>query len=459
VSVTDSLRGARVRRAVALSPCSIALELRGHTLRGALIVSAERDAQGIGWLRALPGAYERVPALQSLEGHAFERFERIGGASVRLVFAPIEARVLALLVDGRARGLALIDAGPEGQLLWQRGKPRVSGAMPPERFEPASDLEELGRDGDTLAPQLERIAHDARAGALIKALVTEGARRERRLVAIEGDIARSAQADALRRDASLVLTHLHTLSGVSGELSLLDLESDPPLSRSVTIDPKLGAQRQAATWFERARKLQRGALLAQERAAQTKIEITALAALRARAEAASDAELQALQQAARAFGIAPAQSAPASSASKRKPIERVPYREFHGSADRPIWVGRGAGDNDALTLRHAKPHDLWLHARDQSGAHVVVPLARNESCPPELLCDAATLAAHFSSAREEPRADVIYTPRRYVQKPRKAAPGSVLLLREKVFRLELEPERLKRLLAREQAPDPTARRR
>jgi hypothetical protein len=457
VSVTDRLRGCRVRRAVALSPSSIALELRGPELRGALLLSAERAAQGIGWVATLPAAHERVPGLGLLEGRALERFERVGSASVRALFATLDGHTLALVIDGRTQGLAIVDVAADDQLLWQRGKPRARGAMAAEPYDPARDLEELSRDGDALAPRLLQAAREARASALTKALASEAARRSRRLVAIEGDIARAAQAEALRRDASLLLMHLHTLGGASGEIELLDLTSDPPTSRSVRIDPTLGAQRQAAAWFERARKLERGATLARARAEQTTREIAALDALRTRAATASDDELTALRQEARAFGIAPAQSTPASATSKRKSSERVPYREFRGSAERPIWVGRGAADNDALTLRHAKPHDLWLHARDQSGAHVIVPLTRNESCPADLLCDAATLAAHFSGARDEPRVDVIYTARRYVQKPRKAAVGSVLVLREKVFRLELEPERLTRLLASEQAPDPGAR--
>ena len=71
---------------------------------------------------------------------------------------------------------------------------------------------------------------------------------------------------------------------------------------------------------------------------------------------------------------------------------------------------------------HARPHDLWLHARDDAGAHVVVPLERGEACPSELLCDAATLAAHFSQARGQARVDVTYVERRYVRKPRKSRP-------------------------------------
>ncbi|HEX4446537.1 MAG TPA: NFACT RNA binding domain-containing protein, partial [Polyangiaceae bacterium] len=115
----------------------------------------------------------------------------------------------------------------------------------------------------------------------------------------------------------------------------------------------------------------------------------------------------------------------------------------------PILVGRGAADNDALTLRVARAHDLWLHAKEHTGAHVIVALDRGASCPPELLVEAAHLAAHFSDARDETIVDVQYTPRRYVRKPRGTPPGLVVVEREKVIVLRRDESTLRRLLAGE----------
>src|SRR6202023_958055 len=78
-----------------------------------------------------------------------------------------------------------------------------------------------------------------------------------------------------------------------------------------------------------------------------------------------------------------------------------PFRVFHGARAARILVGRGAAHNDELTFHVAKPHDLWLHAKGRTGAHVIVPLSKGASCPPDLLADAAHLAAHFSDARAE----------------------------------------------------------
>ena len=116
-----------------------------------------------------------------------------------------------------------------------------------------------------------------------------------------------------------------------------------------------------------------------------------------------------------------------------------------------MLVGRGAAHNDELTFHVAKPYHLWLHARGVPGAHVVMPLRREKTCPAELLIDAAHLAAHFSDARGEPVVEITYVPRKYVRKPRKSAPSAVVVDREKVLTLRMEEARLARLLRAEEA--------
>jgi predicted ribosome quality control (RQC) complex YloA/Tae2 family protein len=98
----------------------------------------------------------------------------------------------------------------------------------------------------------------------------------------------------------------------------------------------------------------------------------------------------------------------------------------------------------------ARPHDLWLHAKGRTGAHVIVPLDKGRPCPSDLLVDAAHLAAHFSEARGEGVVEIQHTPRRYLRKPRGSAPGLCVVDREKVTVLRVEPERVSRLLSGEE---------
>ncbi len=80
---------------------------------------------------------------------------------------------------------------------------------------------------------------------------------------------------------------------------------------------------------------------------------------------------------------------------------------------------------------------------------MVVALEKRASCPPDLLVEAAHLAAHFSEARDERIVDVSYTPRRYLRKPRGSAPGLVVVDREKVLVLRKDDELMRRLLESE----------
>jgi predicted ribosome quality control (RQC) complex YloA/Tae2 family protein len=320
----------------------------------------------------------------------------------------------------------------------ERDKP----AQPDERSSARRDQRERLRS-ERAAAELE-----LRRAALLRGLRRASAKTERKLTAIEGDARRGDQVANLRRHASLVLVHLHALPRGCTEVSLLDESLDPPEQVALHIDPSLGPKRQVEAWFSRARKLERGVAIAEARALATRRELEKLGTLARGIENATDAaQLDPLAEQARLLGVGGAAGTPPS--GRRQPAERQAYREFQGSGERTILVGRGAQDNDRLTLDHARPHDLWLHARDHGGAHVVVPLARNEACPPELLGDAATLAAHFSQARGQTPVEVIYTPRRFVRKPRGSALGSVSLLRERVFLLRLDAERLRRLLASE----------
>jgi predicted ribosome quality control (RQC) complex YloA/Tae2 family protein len=123
---------------------------------------------------------------------------------------------------------------------------------------------------------------------------------------------------------------------------------------------------------------------------------------------------------------------------------------FRGAQGARIFVGKGAAGNDALSFHVARPHDLWLHAKGRTGAHVIVPLDKGHTCDAALLVEAALLAAHFSEAREETIVEIEHTPRRYLRKPRGAAPGFVVVEREKVLVLRVEPDRLAALLAGEE---------
>jgi predicted ribosome quality control (RQC) complex YloA/Tae2 family protein len=90
----------------------------------------------------------------------------------------------------------------------------------------------------------------------------------------------------------------------------------------------------------------------------------------------------------------------------------------------PIYVGKNNRQNDALTLQTARSENIWLHAKNIPGSHVIIDY---EGEPPETtLREAANLAAFYSQSRTSTGVPVDYTPRKYVKKPSGSRPGMVI---------------------------------
>jgi predicted ribosome quality control (RQC) complex YloA/Tae2 family protein len=99
-----------------------------------------------------------------------------------------------------------------------------------------------------------------------------------------------------------------------------------------------------------------------------------------------------------------------------------------------VWVGKNAAQNAHLTFGRAKPDDMWLHARNIPGAHVVVPTSEGLPTEEDVLW-AAGVAAHYSRARQDTAVDVDITLKKYVRAIKGAPPGMVTYRNETTLRV------------------------
>jgi hypothetical protein len=109
----------------------------------------------------------------------------------------------------------------------------------------------------------------------------------------------------------------------------------------------------------------------------------------------------------------------------------TPYHVFFFQ-DFEIRVGKNARSNDELTLRHSWKDDLWLHARDVSGSHVVVKHRAGRPFPREVIEKAASVAAWYSKRKSDSLCPVIVTPRKFVRKRKGDPAGAVVVDKEEV---------------------------
>ena len=112
--------------------------------------------------------------------------------------------------------------------------------------------------------------------------------------------------------------------------------------------------------------------------------------------------------------------------------ESIPYRHFAVDGY-DIYVGKSAANNDELTFDFSHKEDLWLHARDVSGSHVIIKHKSDGIFPKPVIERAAQIAAYYSKSKGSIMSPVIYTLRKYVRKPKGAAHGAVICEKEKMI--------------------------
>lgn len=115
----------------------------------------------------------------------------------------------------------------------------------------------------------------------------------------------------------------------------------------------------------------------------------------------------------------------------RKGPSRIPEAKplhFRSSDGYDIYVGKNNLQNEELTFHVAKPTDIWFHANDIAGSHVILKTEGTpfEQVPDRAFEEAASLAAYYSKGREAGRVEVDYLERKNVKKPSGARPGFVI---------------------------------
>ena len=107
-------------------------------------------------------------------------------------------------------------------------------------------------------------------------------------------------------------------------------------------------------------------------------------------------------------------------------FKRFEFKDF------VILVGKSAKNNDLLTQKYTYKEDLWLHAKDVSGSHVVIKFRAGKPFPNDVIEKAAQLAAYYSKRKNDTLCPVIVTPKKFVRKPKGMADGQVMVDKENV---------------------------
>lgn len=278
-----------------------------------------------------------------------------------------------------------------------------------------------------LLAQRLRLAHLERR--LSRQIERSISRCSRLLEKLERELDECRRADERQRYGELLLANLWRLERelrsakpVLHSVEVEDYYRHPPAPIKIPLDPSLSLRENAERYFRLARKARRGAALLERKMPEVRRELESLSQ---QLEQVKRADLSELEQMAAALPAErPATSARIEIRSAGR-SERLNLRRFLSSDGYEILVGRTDRENDRLTFKVAGPNDLWLHAADYPGAHVVVRNPDKGPIPERTLREAAQIAAYYSQARSDSKVDVRYTQRKYVQKIKGGSPGLV----------------------------------
>jgi predicted ribosome quality control (RQC) complex YloA/Tae2 family protein len=429
-------RTVRELEKLALSPTPFALVLRkqlgGGTLRRLVQDEGERVVR---FDFSVPDA--------AGDEHSATLVAQLTGRTSNLFLLDERGRVVASLRAARGEGQS------EGELYsppHAGGSASATAAAGAGESKPARKAADIPREGfSSLSEALDRHyqkldaerAFDARAGAALARLRQQISSQRKLRDNLSRDLAAHGDADEHRRAGDLLLANIGTAVRDGGKVRLTDFYAEDAPTVEMEVDENRSLQDEAARRFARYTKAKRAAREISERLEKVEPELAALEERRAELEgivAARDAaaleEFAGGKADARAkAGASRGKTAERAKGSKKDSADRGrTLRRYRSSDGYEIVVGRGARENDEVTFRVARSYDAWMHAADYPGSHVVVRArGRDEPVPHRTLVEAARLAAHFSRAGKDAKVAVNYTQRKFVSKPRGAAPGLVYL--------------------------------
>ena len=397
-----------------------------------------------------------------LSGAELDRIEKIPGERILRFFfsgedelGSLQTFSLVTQLTGRSANLFLLDR--DGFIVDSARDTNGEGQEPGNRYSPPVregertrvDDELFPSNGfDTLSEALDQYSLEqdlekrfqSRATAARSKLKQDLAKREKLAAKLRADLDNHGDAEKWKRYGDLLLANTGTARREGSSIFVTDFYDENTPAIEIAIDENLSITDAAGKFFKRYTKARNAAVEIEKRLSAVRVEIERLEAQKNRLEAA----IETRDEDVLSEFTGKREELPVRGQKKKAP-EFNGARRFSSSDGFEILVGKASKDNDYLTFRIAKSFDLWMHAADYPGSHVVVKNPNRQEIPAKTLVEAAQIAAFYSHARQQSKAAVHYTQKKFVNKPKGAAPGLVSLSSFKTIlvepRIEVEPIR------------------
>jgi len=256
----------------------------------------------------------------------------------------------------------------------------------------------------------------------------------------------SDQADEYRAKADLLMSNLQKWQPGMKEIILRDFETDQPVA--IALEPDKNAVQNAQRLYKQHQKLKRARAAVEPLLLDVQSEISYLeqveAAIAQIENYQTAADLQALEEIRdELIGQKYLEDSGYRSGSSSETASTNFYR-YRTPNNFEVLIGRNNRQNDQLSFRVAGDYDLWFHAQEIPGSHVLLRLEPGAVPEAADLQFVANLAAYYSRARQSEQVPVVYTQPKHVYKPKGAKPGIAIYKQERI--LWGQPQSLMRIL-------------
>jgi len=222
--------------------------------------------------------------------------------------------------------------------------------------------------------------------------------------------------------ADLLMANLHQFKSGDTSIILSDFHTNKPME--IKLKKDLSPQKNAEVFYRKSKNQQIEIQKLTEGIVRKEKEVSGLLANISGIENMQDVKTL------RSFMESSGLNKEASKKEKPLPYHEVEFNGFK------IWIGKNAQHNDTLTLKHTLKDDLWLHAKDVPGSHVVIKYQSGKKFPKDVIERAAQLAAFNSKRKTDSLCPVAYTAKKYVRKRKGDPAGAVVVEREEVILVE-----------------------
>ena len=307
-------------------------------------------------------------------------------------------------------------------------------------FSPVPFANQVGEPFDNLSDLLDTYYKDKaerdrvkqQASELIRRVENELQKNRHKLKKQEKELLATDNAEEFRQKGELLTTFLHQVPNDQDQVILDNYYTNQPIT--IALDKALSPNQNAQRYFKRYQKLKESVKYLTDLIQETKATILYLESVETVLNQAGLEEIAEIREELIQTGFIRRR--------QREKIQKRKKPEQYLASDGKtiIYVGRNNLQNEELTFKMALKEELWFHAKDIPGSHVVI--SGNLDPSDEVKTDAAELAAYFSQGRLSNLVQVDMIEVKKLNKPTGGKPGFVTYTGQKTLRVTPDPEKI-----------------